>query len=221
MLQWPLFTDTAGGILSTQVYRESFLRSFRSYFYAQKYSLNKDVLCTWLNAGNKMVNKFRGGFLRFVAEWGISSQHVILLSVCCYTLSVKQWANSSYNHNIQENMIGKELEGRHFGQTKESSQRLWWEGFWPVWSRGQGAQGLAHLWSLRVQSFKFKSRLSGHLKLYLSQQEDKTSFSDLLPWSVLSEYSEVYQVGLSYVFAPYLNTVRSWLQRVVLKVMIY
>ena len=163
-----------------------------------------------------MVNKFRGGFLRFVAEWGISSQHVILLSVYCYTLSVKQWANSSYNHNIQENMIGEELEGRHFGQTKENSQRLWWEGFWPFWSRGQGAQGLVHLWSLRVQSFKFKSRLSSHLKLYLSQQKDKTSFNDLLPWSVLSKYSEVYQVGLSYAFAPHLNTVRSWLQRVVL-----
>ena len=57
MLQRPLFTDTAGGILSTQVYRKSLLRSFRRYFYAQKYSLNKDVLCAWLNAGDKMVSK--------------------------------------------------------------------------------------------------------------------------------------------------------------------
>lgn len=68
MLQRPLFTDTAGGILSTQVYRKSFLRSFRRYFYAQKYSLNKDVLCAWLNAGDKMVNKCRGGFLRLAAK---------------------------------------------------------------------------------------------------------------------------------------------------------
>lgn len=58
----------AGGILSAQVYRESFLRSFRSYFYAQKYSLNKDVLCAWLNAGDKMVSKCRGGFLRLATE---------------------------------------------------------------------------------------------------------------------------------------------------------
>ena len=116
--------------------------------------------------------------------------------------------------------LAKKLEGRHFGQTKECSQSLWWEGFWPVWSRGQGVQGFVHLWSLRVQSFKFKSRLPGHLKLYLLPQEDKTSFNDLFPWSVLSKYSEVYQVGLTYAFAQHPKIVGSWLQSVVLKVMI-
>ena len=167
-----------------------------------------------------MVNKCRGGFLRLAAKWGISSPHVISLSPCRYTLSVKQWENSSCNHNVQENVIGKEIGGQAFWANKRVFTKPMMRRILACLIKRSGSAGFVHLWSLRVQSFKFKSRLPGHLKLYLLPQEDKTSFNDLFPWSVLSKYSEVYQVGLTYAFAQHPKIVGSWLQSVVLKVMI-